>query len=130
VCSIVRFELSVPIAASEVDTVPTRQIATENDQTTESTTIEKEEMIIPPLAEMETLYKLALAGSMRDIRDRASYLEDTDPRYSPFVKRLRSLAQSYQSQAILALVARYRAQAELLEGSADLSTGAQRSSGQ
>jgi PAS domain S-box-containing protein len=77
---------------------------------------------IPPLAEMETLYKLALTGNMRDIRDRANYLQETDPRYSSFVQRLQSLAQRYQSQAILALVERYRAQAVLLERSADLST--------
>jgi hypothetical protein len=66
---------------------------------------------------METLYKLALTGNMRDIRDRANYLKDTDPRYSSFAQRLQDLAQRYQSQATLAFVERYRAQAALLERS-------------
>jgi PAS domain S-box-containing protein len=70
-----------------------------------------DDMVIPPLAEMDVLHGLALAGNMRDIRDRAHYLREKDPRYSAFVQRLLSLVQKYQSQAILELVERYRAQA-------------------
>lgn len=68
-----------------------------------------DEFIVPPQEEMEVLHQLALAGNMRDIRDRANYLKNSDPRYGPFVRRLESLAQRYQSQAILALVERCRA---------------------
>jgi PAS domain S-box-containing protein len=71
-----------------------------------------EAMIIPPQEEMDVLHRLALAGNMRDIRERANYLKDLDPRYEPFVRRLQSLAQRYQSEAILALVERYRAEAK------------------
>jgi CheY-like chemotaxis protein len=67
-------------------------------------------IVIPPQEEMDVLYRLALAGNMRDIRDRANYLKDLDPRYGPFVRRLQSLAQRYQSEAILALVERCRAE--------------------
>jgi CheY-like chemotaxis protein len=67
-----------------------------------------DQIVIPPQEEMDVLHRLALAGNMRDIRDRANYLKDLDPRYEPFVRRLQSLAQRYQSEAILALVERYR----------------------
>jgi PAS domain S-box-containing protein len=67
-------------------------------------------IVIPPQEEMDVLYRLALAGNMRDILDRANYLKDSDPRYGPFVRRLQSLAQRYQSEAILALVERCRAE--------------------
>jgi hypothetical protein len=65
--------------------------------------------------EMETLYELALTGNMRDIHDRATHLKNADPRYSSFAQHLQSLAQRYQSHAILTLVERYKAQAALLE---------------
>jgi PAS domain S-box-containing protein len=65
-------------------------------------------MVIPPQEEMEVLHELALAGNMRDLRDRANYLKGLDPRYRPFAKHLQSLVQKYQSQAILTLVERCR----------------------
>jgi PAS domain S-box-containing protein len=67
---------------------------------------------IPPLKELELLHQLALAGNMRDIRDRADHLERVDPRYRLFARRLAGLAEKYQSQAILALVERSLARTE------------------
>lgn len=81
---------------------------------------EREDIAIPPLAEMDALHRLALAGNMRDIRERANSLKEADPRYSSFVERLQSLVQKYQSQAILALVERYRDQAEKRERSTEV----------
>lgn len=69
-----------------------------------------DEMVIPPREELDVLHRLALAGNMRDIGDRANYLKDSDPRYGPFAQRLHSLVQRYQSEAILALVERCREQ--------------------
>jgi PAS domain S-box-containing protein len=69
-----------------------------------------DEIVIPPREEMDVLHRLALAGNMRDIGNRANYLKDLDPRYRPFVQRLQSLVQRYQSQAILTLVERCKAQ--------------------
>jgi CheY-like chemotaxis protein len=86
-----------------------------------------EVMIIPPQEEMDVLYKLALAGNMRDIRERANYLKNSDSRYDPFVRRLQSLAEKYQSEAILALVERYREEVAESEKSNDLSSPTQRS---
>ena len=82
---------------------------------------DRDEFVVPPLAEMDALLRLALAGNMRDIRDRANHLKDADPRYGAFVQRLQSLVQQYQSQAILALVERYRDKAAQLDRSTDLS---------
>jgi CheY-like chemotaxis protein len=66
-------------------------------------------VVVPPPDEIETLYRLARVGNMGSLRARADYLQDLDPRYAAFAGQLRSLAESYQSKAILALVARYRA---------------------
>jgi CheY-like chemotaxis protein len=66
-------------------------------------------MVIPPQEEMDVLHRLALAGNMRGVRERAKYLDGLDRRYAGFVRRLQSLAERYESEALLALVERYRA---------------------
>jgi hypothetical protein len=53
---------------------------------------------------MDALYQLALEGNMRDIRQCADRIEAIDQKYKPFADRLRVLAKSYQSKAILELV--------------------------
>jgi CheY-like chemotaxis protein len=65
-------------------------------------------LVIPPKEEMDVLHRLALAGNMRGIRDRTKHLEDLDPRYAGFTRRLQRLAERYESEALLALVERYR----------------------
>jgi CheY-like chemotaxis protein len=62
------------------------------------------ELVTPPREEMEVLHTMALSGSMHDIRQRAAYLTTLDERYRPFAERLGSLAQGYQSKAILRLI--------------------------
>jgi len=61
----------------------------------------------PSQEEMEILYRLAQEGSMRDIIRQAAYMEGLDQRYRPFARQLRTMAQCYQSKAILELVERY-----------------------
>ena len=68
---------------------------------------QSDDMIIPPREEMQVLLALARAGNMRDIRQRADYLINLDPRYAPFSGRLRSLADNYATQAIVTLVERH-----------------------
>jgi CheY-like chemotaxis protein len=72
------------------------------------------DVIIPPQDEIEALYQLARVGNMQNLRARADYLQDMDPRYAAFARQLRGLAESYQSKAILALVARYRTAPEAM----------------
>lgn len=79
---------------------------------------------IPPRGEMDVLHRLALAGNMRGIRERAKYLESLDPRYTGFVRRLQRLAERYESEALLALVERYRAEVADDEQRVDLSSSA------
>ncbi|MGL5880255.1 MAG: ATP-binding protein, partial [Xenococcaceae cyanobacterium] len=57
---------------------------------------------IPPVEEMEILYELAMLGSMRKLRDRATYLENLDEKYAPFSHKLKDLAQGFQEKAIVA----------------------------
>ena len=63
-----------------------------------------EELVVPPQKEMSALYQLALEGSMKDIRKQADHIEAIDSRYKPFADKLRVLAKSYQSKAILEMV--------------------------
>jgi CheY-like chemotaxis protein len=60
--------------------------------------------VVPPAAEMEILHHLALQGSMRDLVQRAEHLCNLDERYRPFAEHLSSLAQQFQSGAILKFV--------------------------
>ena len=46
---------------------------------------------------------------MQKIGEQADYLEALDPVYAPFARRLRLLAQAYQSKALAAFVMRYQA---------------------
>jgi signal transduction histidine kinase/ligand-binding sensor domain-containing protein/DNA-binding NarL/FixJ family response regulator len=72
------------------------------------------DVIVPPPDEIETLYRLARMGNMQSLCARADYLEALDARYAAFARQLRSLAESYQSKAILALVERCRAARDAL----------------
>jgi PAS domain S-box-containing protein len=64
-------------------------------------------IVIPPFEEMEILHRLAQEGSMRDIIRQAQHLEELDDNYRAFAAQLRTLAQSYQSKAVLDLVERH-----------------------
>ena len=70
------------------------------------------DFIVLPPDEIETLYQLARLGNMQSLCARADYLKGLDPRYVPFAQQLRTLAENYQSKAILALVERFRVESE------------------
>jgi len=63
-----------------------------------------EALVVPPLAELEVLHRLAMSGNMRRIREHASQLAARDSRYRRFADRLEELASAYQTKAILSLV--------------------------
>ena len=58
-------------------------------------------MVVPDAQELELLHELARIGNMRSIGERAEHLAALDPDYQPFARRLRDLAQRFQSRAIL-----------------------------
>ncbi|NEO39727.1 MAG: AAA family ATPase [Moorea sp. SIOASIH] len=64
-------------------------------------------LVIPPPEEMEVLYELAMLGSMKKIRQRATYLQELDTKYIPFAKKLKDLAQGFQEEKIVDLVEKY-----------------------
>jgi CheY-like chemotaxis protein len=73
---------------------------------------EEVELIRPPAEEMKTLRHLALEGNMRDIRRQADAMEALDARYKGFADRLRLMAKTYQSKAILEMVNAHAGQGE------------------
>jgi PAS domain S-box-containing protein len=70
------------------------------------------DFVIPPRDELDELYRLARMGNMQDIHAFADHLRNLDPRHGPFAAKLRDLADSYQSKAIVAFVEKYRAEHE------------------
>ncbi|MBT1073001.1 ATP-binding protein [Pelotalea chapellei] len=59
---------------------------------------------IPPLDELKAVHELSLLGDMRKIQAWAVQLEKNEPRYSIFACKLRELAGSYRTKAILSLL--------------------------
>ncbi|SFU73819.1 response regulator [Pseudoduganella namucuonensis] len=68
------------------------------------------DLVIPPAQEIEALWQLARIGNMRTIKARAEYVAALDPAYTPFAQRLRTMAQGFQSKALLAFLERHRAE--------------------
>ena len=69
--------------------------------------LELEADVIPPQEEIAVLHGLALAGSMREILERAQWIEGLDARYSAFTRRVATLARAYESQRVLSFIARH-----------------------
>ncbi len=66
------------------------------------------ELIAPPAAALETLYALAMKGSLKGILKQAALIEQMDQKYIPFAKKLHHLAKGFRDQEILALIQSYR----------------------
>ena len=66
------------------------------------------DLVVPPAEEIEVLWHLAQLGNMREIRERAHYLQTLDPAYAAFANRLDALARGYQSLALTTFVAAHR----------------------
>ncbi|MDY7024154.1 MAG: hypothetical protein SWJ54_22865, partial [Cyanobacteriota bacterium] len=66
-----------------------------------------EALEIPPSEEMEALYELAMLGSMRKIREKANFLEELDPKYTPFAQKLKTLAQEFRDEEIITWIEQY-----------------------
>ena len=65
--------------------------------------------LVPPSGEdLNALHRLAKVGHMRSIREHAKRLGEQDERYRPFAERLRSMADRFESRAIVELIERYR----------------------
>ena len=69
---------------------------------------EDEPFVVPPSAELEVLYELAMMGDMLKIEAWATALEAQNHAYRCFAEKLRELAKAFKAKAILALVEQYR----------------------
>jgi PAS domain S-box-containing protein len=63
-----------------------------------------ENLVIPPTAEIEILYKLVMKGNFKGIIKQAALLEQMDEKYISFAKKLHQLAKEFRDQEILALI--------------------------
>ena len=66
------------------------------------------EMLTPSSSELDELLNLAQMGDMQGVEGCASRLEERDVRYRNFSGRLKELAGSFKTKAVLALVKRCR----------------------
>jgi signal transduction histidine kinase len=77
-------------------------------KTEESSVLDGREMLAPPSSELDELMNLAQMGDMQGVESWASRLEERDARYRNFSGRLKELAGSFKTKAVLALVKRCR----------------------
>ncbi|MCW6053552.1 PAS domain S-box protein [Lyngbya sp. CCAP 1446/10] len=66
------------------------------------------ELISPPATEMEILYELAMKGNFLEIVKQAVLLEEIDPKYIPFAKKLHQMAKDFQDEEILTFIHSYK----------------------
>ncbi|MEP6518009.1 PAS domain S-box protein [Microcoleus vaginatus] len=67
-----------------------------------------DELIAPPATEMEMLYELAMKGNFLEIVKQAVLLEEIDPQYIPFAKRLHQMAKDFQDEELLTFIQSYK----------------------
>ncbi|MEG4530598.1 PAS domain S-box protein [Microcoleus sp. D2_18a_D3] len=67
-----------------------------------------DELIAPPATQMEMLYELAMKGNFLEIVKQAVLLEEIDPQYIPFAKRLHQMAKDFQDEEILTFIESYK----------------------
>ncbi|MEG4054658.1 MULTISPECIES: PAS domain S-box protein [unclassified Microcoleus] len=67
-----------------------------------------DELIAPPATQMEMLYELAMKGNFLEIVKQALLLEEIDPQYIPFAKRLHQMAKDFQDEEILTFIQSYK----------------------
>jgi len=73
----------------------------------ESKTTLNEELVAPPPKEVEILYELAMLGSMKKIREQASYLVELDAKYLPLANKLIYLAEGFKEKEIVTLIEKF-----------------------
>ncbi|XOF32503.1 MAG: chemotaxis protein CheB [Candidatus Electrothrix sp. YB6] len=66
-----------------------------------------EPIVPPPASDLQALLEAASLGMMHAIRRQAFLLEEQDSRYSPFVRRLVELADTFEEKPLLDFLRRY-----------------------
>ncbi|MDJ0515574.1 MAG: CHASE2 domain-containing protein [Trichodesmium sp. MO_231.B1] len=70
----------------------------------EKTEKTNEEIIPPPLTELQNLYELAMKGHLKGITKQAKIMEKLDTKYVPFAQKLQELAGDFRDQDIIKLI--------------------------
>lgn len=63
------------------------------------------EMLIPPESELTTLLKAAKSGYILDIQAEANRIKQAEPKYTVFADKVIELAQGFEDEAIVSLIA-------------------------
>ncbi|MBD2196206.1 MULTISPECIES: hybrid sensor histidine kinase/response regulator [Calothrix] len=66
-----------------------------------------QEVVLPPIDELQQLYELALKGRIKAIQNQLNKIENTDIKFRPFVQELQQLAQSFQIEKIQNIMEKY-----------------------
>jgi hypothetical protein len=106
--SIFWFEILLPEVTGEEDIKPPKIIQKDfgiKDSYPQNG--EDDECIIPSLSELDLLYKSVRIGDIMGIREQLDTIEQIDPSYQVFVKKLRHFAQTFQMKQIRELIAPY-----------------------
>lgn len=84
------------------ENLTTRNLSPLTDKTAKA-----QNLVVPPVKELESLYELAMFGSMRKIRQWAITLKELDAKYEPFSTKVKAFADSFEEKAIISLVEQY-----------------------
>ena len=69
-----------------------------------TTGADQAQLVYPPSEDMAVLRRLAQIGNMTALRQQAEHLNERDARYAPFAARLVTLAEGFQSKAIVRFI--------------------------
>lgn len=78
------------------------------EQAVQKENLDDETLIPPAASEIEVLHKLALHGSLHELRMYADRLSVTEPASAAFAARICELCDDFRSKAVLSLIERYR----------------------
>ncbi len=69
--------------------------------------VKTSDLVLPPQADLETLYQLTQIGNIKKIRQWIIQIRQLDESYNPFADKVNQLARRFQLKQILALVESY-----------------------
>jgi len=106
------FEIDVPVVGEPAAArQPQDRVSGDEGARPTATPLSKpdEAPLVPPSGEeLAVLHRLAKVGHMRSIHEHAKRLGEQDERCRPFTERLCSMADRFESRAIVELIERYR----------------------
>src|SRR5919202_4513397 len=98
----IKYYLNLSWIYDELDDAQSQESVDESMYYIENTPTE---LVIPPLEELALLYNAALISYIDGIRQEAIRLQQVDPTYTPFANRVLELAENFDSERIVELVA-------------------------